>query len=215
MTTDTSRMRRAPDLVPQVTVPEGAHGAACVERFEVSEVDAKATLLRSMLKGRGYVPAGTYTKLTVGGVLWMTDTPAERSDHHEPVLRALWNHCETALVNGLGLGMVVGALLESDEMRVVDVIELNPDVLALVGPHYEAMARERGKVVRLHLGDAREPSRLFASGQHWDVVWSDIWDSICADDYEEHKTVRRRYGQRCNWQGVWCGDIVRRAATGG
>jgi hypothetical protein len=198
-----------------VTVPKGEHGAARVEQFEVSETDAKATLLRSMLKGRGYVPAGTYTKLTVGGVLWMSDTPDERRDHHEPVLRARWSHCETALVNGLGLGMVVGALLELDEMRVVDVIELNPDVLALVGPHYEAMALERDKVVRLHLGDAREPSRLFASGQRWGVVWSDIWRDICADDYEEHKAMRRRYARRCDWHGVWCGDIVRRAATGG
>jgi hypothetical protein len=48
-----------------VSVPEGTSGPWCVERFTVSEADAKFTRLRAALHhGHGTVPAGTYTKLT-------------------------------------------------------------------------------------------------------------------------------------------------------
>lgn len=197
-----------------VGVPEGEFGSARVARFEVSEADSDFDRMRSMFSfgGRRYTPAGVYTKLLVNGQLWMSDTPDERSDHCEPLFQAQHLGARTALVTGLGLGMVVGGLLQLESIESVTVVELNTDVTQLVGWYYQQMAANLGKSFEVVTGDAMNPSALFHSGSHWDVAWHDIWANICADDYEEHKLIRRRYGRRVSWQGVWCGDEVRRAA---
>ena len=196
------------DRVPQVTVPEAVFGTAKVERFDVLETGSQFSGTREQ------VPPGQYTRLVVDGVLCVTDTPADRCDRLELAVWADRCGAQSALVNGLGLGLAVNALLLVDTMRYIDVVELNTDVIALVGPHYEQLAQEYGKAVRIRHGDARPPCRVFPAGSRWEVVWNDIWSTICADDYEEHKRMRRYYGRLSNWQGVWCGDEVRRLATG-
>ena len=190
--------------IPDVTVPEGTKGAWCVERFEVSKRDADFENMRSIFGGGRYIRPGIYTRLTRHGHVVMSDTPAEKSDHLSPVLRAS-NHC---LVNGLGLGMVVNAMLLKPEVTKVTVVERSEDVIALVAPHYLSQYGDRVNIV---LADA------FAykpTGQY-DVVWHDIWDNICSDNLEQMTKLKRKYGRRAQWQGCWCEYETRRYARAG
>ena len=41
-------------------------------------------------------------------------------------------------------------------------------------------------------------------GMHYNVVWHDVWDDICADNYPEMMKLLERYHRRCDWQGCWC-----------
>lgn len=116
-------------LIQPVTVPEGQKGAWSVERFEITSIYQD---FRALSIGRG-IPRGTYTRLRRNGKVIMSDTPSERRDHVGFVFKAR-DHC---LINGLGLGMCLAAILKKPEVSAVTVVEIDKDVIDLVGPHYD------------------------------------------------------------------------------
>jgi hypothetical protein len=184
----------------KVEVPEGASGMWRVERFEVSETDAAFSRIRAAATGRERaVPAGVYTRLMRGPVLVMSDTPAEIRDHLEAIRRASGR----VLIHGLGLGMVLKAVLAKPEVTRVDVVEKSEDVIRLVVPTYEVDPR-----LHIHHGDAF--TFRFPPTERFDVVWHDVWDSICADNLPEMATLHRRYGRRTHWQGSWAKELCAR-----
>lgn len=194
----------------KVTVPEGTSGNVELRRFTVSEDAASMTRLRSLMQGgRGSVPAGEYTGLYRSGGLWMSDTNDERRDHSGFLWEAHQRGAETALVSGLGIGMVVAALAVIPSIRKVTVIELDADVIALVGPHLRALYAEAGKELEIVQGDAKDPASTLPKGQRWDVAWHDVWKDLCTDNLPEMATMARRYGRRVGWQDFWSRDILR------
>jgi hypothetical protein len=181
----------------KVTVPEGISGPWRIERFTITEGGARLANLRMTFGGHGYrsVRPGVFTKLVGSpGGLMMSDTPAEIRDHWEPIERATG----TCLVNGLGIGMVIQAMLRKPEVDRVDVVEVSSDVIALVAPHYQAMFGDRLRVIHADALTWRP-----AKGVRYDVVWHDIWRDICLDNLDQIKLLKRAYGRRCDWQGVW------------
>lgn len=186
--------------LPKVDVPEGISGDWRVSRFEVDDKGARQhnfhEALRVFRDGtlRVVIP-GTYTRLTCLGAIVMSDTPAEMDDHLQPVERASGH----VLVNGLGLGMVAGACLVKPEVEKVTVVEISRDVIKLVGPHYKAKYGDRLEIVQEDAFKYKPPA-----GVRYSVVWHDIWNSICGDNREEMKKLRRKYNAKCGWQGCWC-----------
>jgi len=190
-------------LLPQVDVPEGTRGPWSVSRFTVNEEQSKFDRLRAVVKGHGrYVPSGTYTALMRGGYVIMSDTPDEMRDHYEPVRRAKGS----VLINGLGIGMVLNAILRKPDVTDVTVIEKSADVIALVGPHYANDPR-----VTIVEADALEYQP--PKGERYAVVWHDIWDAICADNLDDMKRLHRKYGRRADWQGSWARAQCERQAA--
>jgi Spermidine synthase len=177
--------------IPLVTVPEGNAGPWRVERFTV-EANSPGMLYLS-LKGRGIAP-GTYTRLLHDrrGVV-MSDTPAEMRDHQQFVWKAK-GHC---LINGLGIGMCVAAILQKPEVEKITVVEIDAHIVSLVGPHYASDPRV--EIVNADAFEYRPPK-----GVRYGAVWHDIWDSICADNLPEMHRLHRKYGRRADWQGSWC-----------
>jgi hypothetical protein len=84
-------------------------------------------------------PAGTYTKLAhAGRGIVMSDTPDEMRDHQGAIARARGS----CLINGLGLGMFLAAVLNNKpDVSDVTVVEIDVDVIALVGLSYAADRR--------------------------------------------------------------------------
>lgn len=186
-------------MIPQVTIPEGQSGDWRVERFIISEADARfANIRASMKRGARYVQAGSYTRLMRGSTVVMSDTPAEMRDHTYAV-RAAKN---TVLINGLGIGMVLNACLIKPEVERVLVVEKSADVIALVAPHYRSLFGDRFEVVEADALSYTPPKK-----QRFGAVWHDIWDYICADNLPQMTTLHRRYGKRTDWQGSWCREL--------
>lgn len=187
-------------LIESVNVPEGKRGRWTVKRFTVSEESAKFTALRAAMKGRGYVPAGTYTQLHCDGRgIVMSDTPDERYDHSYPVHRARGH----VLINGLGIGMVLAACLRKPEVTKATVVEIDADVVALISPSY---TDPRVEIVTASAFDYQPPK-----GVRYGMVWHDIWDSICGDNLAQMTRLKRKYGRRTDWQGCWCEAQCKRA----
>ena len=179
----------------KVDVPEGQSGDWRIERFTVTKEAEKFGRLRAIATGRGrFAPAGTYTRLMRNGTLVMSDTPDEIRDHYEAIHQAKGH----VLVNGLGLGVALQAMLEKPEVERVTVVEISADVIALVGPHYKAKYGDRLEVIQADAMTWKPPK-----GVRYDAVWHDIWDAICSDNLDTMHTLHRRYGRRTNWQGSW------------
>ena len=199
----------------KVSVPEGksANGRVIVQKFDVSKQQSQNTLMRQLAQGRsrGYVPEGRYTRLIVDGDLWMSDTRDEQTDHY-PAISAFkrCNNGARVLITGLGIGMVLGAALRMPNIAHVDVVEIDPDVIKVVAPHYRRMALLNHKGLHIIQGDAMERSKVFGNGDTWDAAWHDIWPTISSENLESMTTMTRRYMRKTQWQGFWCRDECRR-----
>lgn len=184
----------------KVGVPEGTAGDWKVERFTVHKADADFGRLRMVVTGvNRYVPEGSYTCLRYNGSLVMSDTPDEISDHLDPIRKAT-GRC---LVNGLGLGVVVQAMLNKDEVEHVTVIEAAPEVIKLVGPHYQERFGDRLTIVQ---ADAYEWSP--PKGVRYACVWHDIWNDLCTDNLPFMHKLHRKYGRRTAWQSSWGRELL-------
>jgi hypothetical protein len=142
---------------------------------------------REWLLGRGICP-GTYTRLweqttdedgEPEKLVWMSDTPAEIIDHWEAI-SYFRTHEPTdlpVLITGLGLGMVVNAALKHG--RNVWVIEKDPNIIALIAPHYVELAKSLGLEVKIIRADAMTwPLHPSNNGQKFEYIWHDIWPKI-------------------------------------
>lgn len=188
-------------------LPGGTSGDVTIKPIEVSDADASATRLRAMLHGRGYVEAGTYTGLYRRNGLWMSNTADEQNDHRHVISTAQHMQCDdgtrgakTALVGGLGIGMVVAGLLAAG-VKHIDVVEIDPDVVALVGPKVQELAAQYGATVTVHQADIY--TITWPKGTHWDLCWMDVWQDLCADNLPQMSKLARSYGRRATWKGYW------------
>ncbi len=183
----------------QVRIPSGVDGQWKVEHKTISKAESNRCQFFAALKGSGrYTGAGTFTGLLRNGHLVMSDTPDERYDHIEPVRNA-HGHC---LVNGLGIGFVAGCMLDHEEVEKVTVIELSASVIRLIGPSMEERYGKRIEIIE-DSAFCYQPPR----GIRYGTVWHDIWDSICGDNLPGMRTLHRRYGRRCDWQGSWAREL--------
>ena len=181
----------------RVGVPEGKSGDWKVSKFTISKGDIGT--ISYALHGRP-IPPGTYTRLTREGT-WepmMSDTPSEIGDHLEFIHIARGN----CLINGLGLGVVLKAILAKPEVTHVDVVESEQDVINLVWPTYQD-----GDKVTLYHADAFTIE--WPKGKYWDCAWHDIWSSICTDNLPEITKLKRKYARKVTWQRAWVEDLLR------
>ena len=173
----------------EINVPDGVSGNWSVSTFTV-EKEEFSQMISMMKSGRG-VPEGTYKRLMRGGETIMSNTPDEIRDSLHFIYRATGS----ILINGLGLGVVVKALLDKPEVTDITVIENSEDVLKLCAPSYTD-----SRLTIIH-GDAFawEPPK----GKKYDAVWHDIWDNLCADNLVEMKKLHVKYGHKTKYQESW------------
>lgn len=181
----------------KVDVPIGKSGEWNVSKFTVAEKDIRA--ITYALHGRP-IPLGCYTRLMREGA-WdpmMSDTPAEIQDHLDFIYKATGD----CLLNGLGLGVVLKAILSKPEVTHIDIVEIEQDVINLVWPTYKD-----GDKVTLYHADAFTIE--WAKDKRWDCAWHDIWNSICTDNLPEITRLKRKYARRVRYQEAWAEDLLR------
>lgn len=185
--------RTAPKMYDKfrVDIPEGSKGDWTVKKIEIA---LDLMNLRSMRDGRGCYP-GIYTQLIHAdrGII-MSDTTAEIDDHLDAYCAAR-EYGGRVLIHGLGLGSFLKGVLSLENVASVDVVEVDQDVIDLIGPHY------KDSRLTIHHGDCF--TKKWPPGVRWSVVWHDIWDTLCGDNEPEFTKLKRSFGRRCDWQGCW------------
>lgn len=184
-------------------VPDGKQGAWEVKTVLVSEEESQYTKLRRLFdNNRGFVKPGVYKQLCRNKKIIMSNVPDEIRDHSRFINLA--KHCGgNVLISGLGLGVCLTAILESDKVESVTVIEKSDDVIRLTGPSFEH--DKRVAIVHADVFGWKPPR-----GKVYDFVWHDIWDNICSDNLKEMERLHRKFGKRALWQGSWCKEECRR-----
>lgn len=175
-------------------VPEGERETARIVHFEVSEQDAEMSSLRAMIQGRdAAVPAGRYARLEVDGQLMMTDTPMEQRSNRG----VLYASTGDVLIAGLGLGMITHAIAARESVESVTVIENNADVIALVGE----TVPEKVEIIEADIFEWKPPR-----GVKWDVIYFDIWPTICEDNLDGMARLHKKFARRRKgiaWMDSW------------
>lgn len=188
-------------MIPSVSdLPVGKLGTTEIDRFVISSEEALHIRARQIMNyDTRLIEAGTYTRLSIldergKSHCVMSDTPAEKSDHWY----AVQNAHGRIHINGLGIGMVLNACLLKSEVEHATVLEINPEVIALVAPHYQQKFGDRLEIIQ---GDALtfRPER----DSRYGMVWHDIWITPDEVAYEQMKLLRRRWGRHAEWQGSW------------
>ena len=168
--------QRWPKELRRVSVPAGVSGLWCVEQKE------------------------GFTQLCFGDHVVMSDVPFEIETHREPVIQAKRRAPHggpegiDVLINGLGLGLIVQAMLSISRVRVT-VVEKSIGVIELVAGHY---ACPRLTVIHANAYEWEPPA-----GKRYAVVWHDVWPSIRADNLVGMRDLERKYADICDWQGSW------------
>jgi len=150
--------------------------------------------------------AGTYCVLDEkrNGMVdqWMSDTSMERTTNE----RALRQARGDVLILGLGIGMLPIACCRKPEVTSVIVVEIEPQVIALVEPHI------RHPKLRVLQGDAFYPPFW---GRSFDMIYLDIWQNICTDNWEPMKALLRQYRRFARngaWVSAWLKDYLQEEA---
>jgi hypothetical protein len=181
-----------------VTTPDGRSGPWSISTFTLSAEDARRYNFTALQKGRGYlhIEPGTYRRLTHDerGVV-MSNTPMEIRTNMEFIERATGN----VLINGLGLGMVLEAVLRKPDVKHVVVVEMDSDVIALTAPHFQA-DQDSGRL-RIVCQDCY--TYIPNPDSKFDAVWHDVWDNISDGNLPYMDALAKKYANVAKWQGFW------------
>jgi hypothetical protein len=146
----------------------GRRGRARFGRWRVSDSAARAALDLQRTwspEAEGHpLPAGDHTVLLVDEAFSMCDAPFMLRNY-VPFLASAEGDI---LLTGLGLGCLVRGLLARPAVRSVTVIELQLDVIDLIGPHH---ADSRVEVIHADALTWTPPA-----GRAWDAAMLDIND---------------------------------------
>jgi hypothetical protein len=178
----------------ECTVPVGSAGPWAIEEFEISP--SQATLYNIGQRGYAHVGPGRYKRLVHAkrGTV-MSNTPMEVRTHRGAVQAAHGR----VLIAGLGMGMVLEAILAKPDVQSVVVVEIDPDVIALVGPHFDQhLATGRLQIVQADIF-AWKPD----TGDSFNFWWFDIWNDICGDNLPHMTKLARRFARQPGEKRFW------------
>ena len=150
-------------------------GSAEVDIFEINEKT------ESVFSVRAGISNGRYARLRVNGSTIMSDTPMERRTNRECVIMS---HGDV-LIGGLGIGMIIMAIQDKENVTSVTVVEKNPDVIAAI--QYQLPLNSKVRIIQ---GDVY----TYKPDMKFDCIYMDIWGDISTDTYEEMQKLKRRYG---------------------
>lgn len=189
-------------------IPPGESGTVKIEHVTITAADAALDNMRAFGRYSPVTP-GTMCRLLVSGSLMMSDGPNEHHTNSEIVHKS---HGDV-LIAGLGIGMVLLPILKKSEVRTVTVIEKYPDVDALVTPHIRKAAGTDAEKLSVGIAD------IFAwspyKGSKYDIIYFDIWPSVCVDDLDQMTALKRKYAKNLrrtnpnSWMGCWYENKLR------
>ena len=187
------------NLKIDLNIEPAISGEWAVEKFIVDENAAWQFNLRTMSNQHkcSFITSGEYHKLTHRGNIIMSNTPDEIMDHYDFIKRATGK----VLIAGLGLGMVVKALLEKSEVTKIVVIEKSVDVINLTAKYYTIDAR-----VTVVQADIFE----YTPEENFDFAWFDIWSNICPDSLSEMLLLHEKFKEYCSDVDSWTFNLLQR-----
>lgn len=166
-------------------------GCAEIEHYTVTKLD----VLRELMHG-GPAEEGTVAILRVNGKTMMSDTRHERLTNWEICHKARGN----VLVAGLGIGMILHAIIPKDEVQSVVVVENELDVITLISPTLPKS--DKLEVIYGDIFSWKPPE-----GKKFDCIYFDIWSDAsngsATSDRRKLSARFKKYKAEDGWMGSW------------
>ena len=164
--------------------PEPKHkGVASITQFEFDSKADPFYNMRAIMDGASFMRMydGQYVRLHVDGELMMSDTAMERRTNREFIDAAAGR----VLIAGLGIGLIIKAILKKESVTEIVIIEKYQDVIDIVAPKY---TDPRIKYVCADIFE-----HTLSKEEQFDVIYFDIWASISQDNLPEMRKLHARY----------------------
>ncbi|MDA7316288.1 hypothetical protein PJ201_17580 [Escherichia coli] len=175
-------------------VKDGKSGTWKLDTFEITTDKALTLALRAECTGNTdefIPPGGSLYKILAG-----SDLHRGIGHHHIPAVGQAAISTGRVLINGLGLGMVLHAILQKDDVTHVTVIEKEQDVINLVAASFATDLR-----VEIINADAMEYCP--PAGVTYNACWHDIWTDFATANLAQMDKLESKYRDICDWQGSW------------
>lgn len=149
-----------------------------VGSFELSHFEIKTDDLYAMFHG---IPEGKFIRLTNRGKVIMSDTAMEKRTNRKFVENA---HGKV-LIGGLGIGLILLAIQDKEDVEQITVVEKNIEVIELVSKQLPLNQK-----VNIEHDDVFTYKPLF----QYNAIYMDIWNYINQDVYRaEMKPLISKY----------------------
>lgn len=146
--------------------------------FELTHFEIGKNDLYAILHG---IPCGKFIKLTHRGEVVMSDTAMEKRTNRDFVVKAHGN----VLIGGLGIGLILLAIQDKEDIEQITVVEKNKEVIELVGNQLPLNSK-----VNIVNDDVFEYKPLFK----YNTIYMDIWNYINENIYNDQmKPLISRY----------------------
>lgn len=185
------------DYIEAARVPESlkpqSFGLWMIKRVSIPDVSMALKLsLRASIGFQSYtlLYRATWATLHRDGAVVMEDSISELRKH-----LPIWMNAKgRVLVTGLGLGCVVRGLLAAPAVKHITVVEIDKDILRIVGHEFATNKR-----VRLIHGDAFKVQLR----ESFDFAWHDLWTEGEEHLVTLHAKLLARFHPQCKVQGAW------------
>ncbi len=105
------------------------------------------------------------------------------------------------LIAGLGLGMILMPLLKNKDVKKITVIEKEQELIDLISPKIKK--HDKKNKLQVIQGDINEIE--LPKEQKFDVIYFDIWDNVCGDNYQQMKDLKKKFSKnRAKGSTVLC-----------
>lgn len=148
---------------------EGKVGNMSLEKFEIDKNN-----YRAMMQG---IPIGKYIKLINNKTneVIMSDTPYEKNSNI--------NFCRNAhgnvLIGGLGIGMIVLAIQDKEDVNSIVIVEKSKDVIDLVAT--QLPLNHKVKIIQADVFEWTPPKNTL-----YNCIYMDIWNYLNSDIYDKY-----------------------------
>lgn len=182
-------------MADKIKPVESKNGRVKLDTVIVEDRSIRMLRLQDMLNRQseywGVKAGDKITRLIVDGSVMMSDTPMEIRTNREFICLANGH----VLIAGLGMGTIVHIIQDFDTVKSITVIEYDKDVLEVVMPQMKF----NSKVKVIH-----DDIYTWKPEMKYDVIWFDIWPTICSDNWEDMKKLNKKFKYKLNRTNVNC-----------
>jgi len=169
---------------------EGQTKSFELKKQKITKEDIKTARMRAIFHPQDIPPKiGTLMVLSRKSSSYndcvMSDAEYEKITNREIVNVARGN----VLIAGLGIGMILIPLLKDKGVKKITVVEKEKDLIDLIFPKIKKHDKSNKlEIIHSDINDLELPKE-----QKFDVIYFDIWDNVCGDNYEQMKNLKKKF----------------------
>lgn len=172
---------------------EGRRGNFELKKHRITKEDVRLAEMRAVFNPRNTPPTiGTLMVLSRKSDKSWKDRECMMSDaefEKQTNRRILYHARGKILIAGLGIGMILIPLLKNKSVEKITVVEKEKDVIDLVFPKI----KKHDSSNKLELIQSDIFQLDLPKEQKFDVIYFDIWDNVCGDNYEQMKNLKSKF----------------------